>query len=93
MNLSILGISDAVNGYFMSTHPPILFHSSFSHLFILDILSHTLPCHLNDDSMQPTPPHFDWLKTAYKILYLEIDLTVYISPVCSGLSFMHMLSK
>ena len=37
MNLSILGISDAVNGYFMSTHPPILFHSSFSHLFILDI--------------------------------------------------------
>ena len=60
MNLSILGISDAVNGYFVSTHPPILFHSSFIHLLILDILSHTLPCHLNDDSMQvPTPPHFD----------------------------------
>ena len=86
-----MNFSDEVNGHFLSTHLPILFHSSFIQLFILDILSHTLPCHLNDDSMQvPTPPHFDWLKTAYKILYLDIHLTVYISPVCSGLGFMHM---
>ena len=85
-----MNFSDAVNGHFLSTHPPILFHSSFIYLFILDILSHTLPCHLTDGSMQPTPPHFDWLKTAYKTLYLDIHLTVYISPVFSGLGFMHI---
>ena len=33
----------------------------------------------------PTPPHFDWLKTAYKILYLDIHLTV-IYPLCVQVS-------
>ena len=40
----------------------------FSSNFDMDILSHMLPWHLTDNSVQPAPvpPQFDWLKTAYK---------------------------
>ena len=98
-NLSILGISDAVNGYFVSTTPLIVFNSWCISVLSFIILSWIFFCKFCPGHFfTHANPAFDWRQRAIcpalpnltdwrqhtKILHLDTFLTICLSTVGSS---------